>query len=126
MSAEITMSAILKLVLGGKDQEWSLGTLADDITGTNYTYKTQTIDVATVEEALDLGDCAIPGWILVRNNSTAAAELVYIKTGTGGVNFAELTPGGLPTLTKLPAAMTAPFIISASGVPEIEYLLIER
>jgi len=126
MADEISVSAALKFVLGAKSEDWSLGILTDDITGTNFAKLTQTINTAATEEALDKGDVGTPGWILARNNSTASAEIVYIKTATGGTNLVELVPGGYPVLFKFPAALTAPFIISASGTPEIEYLLIER
>jgi hypothetical protein len=126
MGAEITLSGALKLVLGEKSEEWALGPLTDDIVGTNYAHLTQTINVSATEEVFNKGDVGTPGWIIARNNSTTVAEIVYIMTATSGVNMVELVPGGLPVLFKFPAALTAPFIISATGTPEIEYFLIER
>jgi hypothetical protein len=66
MANEISVSATLKLILGDKLQNWPLGVLTDDITGTDYIWKTQIIAAAATTEPILLGDVATPGWMLAR------------------------------------------------------------
>ena len=98
MADEISMSAMLKLVLGDKSQEWSLGTLQDDITGSDYTWNTHVLAI-TVDEPVILPDVTgAPGWILIRNNSTTAAEIVAIRQADEAANMLEKVLGERATV----------------------------
>lgn len=91
MANEISLSASLACA---KDGATAQGTAALSITmaGTEFTQNVQAVGTST--EALNLGDVATPGYLLVKNLDSTNFVMVGLVTAvTSGNAFAKLLPG---------------------------------
>lgn len=118
MANELTISASLKFVKGNTNVSFAKSGVRLDVTGKNYTSKSQTI--GTTEEAISLGDVATPGYILIYNQDTT--NFVSVRSGTGAANLIKIPPGGIALFN---CQASAPFAIADTAAVDIEYLLIE-
>lgn len=89
------------------------------LTGTKYQKGRQ--NVATTEEALNLGDAAAGGWCFIKNLD--ATNFVSVRSATGATNFIRINAGEF-ALFRLHASSSAPFVIADTSAVEIEYLLL--
>lgn len=122
MADEITAAVFMRFVKGVKDRKRANGTFNDDVSGTDYIENTQTL--STSEEALDKGEITTPGWFWGRNNSSASGEIISIRQATSAANMLSIPPG-CEVCFKFSSNTTAPFVVAATGTPELEYLLVE-
>lgn len=118
MANELTLSASLKFVKGSTDRSFSKSGIQLDVSGTEFTNKSQT--VGTSEEAIELGDVATPGYILIFNKD--ATNYVSVRSGTGAANLVKIPPGGIALFH---CEASAPYAIANTASVQIEYLLIE-
>lgn len=118
MANELTLAASLKFVKGSKNVPFSKSGIQLDVTGDDYTFKSQT--VGTSEAALNLGDVTTPGYILIYNEDTT--NFMSVRSGTGAANLVKVRPGGI-ALFECEAA--APFVIANTAAVSIQYCLIE-
>jgi hypothetical protein len=80
--------------------------------------------VTTSAAALKLGGITTPGWIKVRNCSVDSAQIVRIKQGSASAtNCIMVRPGQEACFEFDNAGATAPYVVSSSGSPRIEYTL---
>ncbi len=122
MADEITLAMSLSFSKSGVTAAENNGSFTDDVAGTDVVQGTQI--VTTSEAALNLGAVTAPGWFCGRNTSATAVEIISIRQATGAANLVAIPAGG-EVLFKFDAACTAPFVISASGSPVLEYSLVE-
>jgi len=123
MAEEITASASLSVDNGIVSSKLAKVGLSVDLAGSDFTHQSQ--NAATGEAALDLGKITTPGWFLGINRSTTAAEIIEIRTQTGAAyDTIKIEPGEFACF-RFGSNATAPYIISASGTPTLEYLLVE-
>lgn len=118
MANELTLAASLKFVKGSTNVSFSKSGIQLDVSGKNYTHKTQT--VGTSEEALSLGDVTTPGYILVYNKD--ATNFVSVRSGTGAANLVKVPAGGVALFN---CEASAPYAIANTAAVDIEYLLVE-
>jgi hypothetical protein len=121
MANEITVSMSLKFTKGVKTESFSSSAQTFDMAGTDYVKGTQIL-TTTPGAAIDKGNIGTPGWFFAKNNSTTTAEIITITRVTGEGAVVKLENGEACCL-RLGA--TAPFAFSATGAPELEYLIIE-
>lgn len=88
-------------------------------TGTRY-YKGRQ-NVGTSEEALELGDAAAGGWVMLKNLD--ATNFVSVRQATGGTNFIRMNAGEF-ALFRLHSSSSAPFVIADTSACEIEVLVL--
>lgn len=118
MANELTLAASLKFVKGTTNVSFAKSGIQLDVSGKNYTHKTQSI--GTSEEAVDLGDVATPGYILIYNKD--ATNYVSVRAGTGEANLVKVPPGGIGLFH---CEASAPYAIANTAAVDIEYLLVE-
>ncbi len=80
------------------------------------------IAAGTSEEAVPLGECTSPGWLILRNRD--ATNYVEVKTGTSGTIFAKILAGEI-CLLRLGSGAQAPFIIANTAACQVEGLVIQ-
>lgn len=118
MANELTLSALLHFKKGGREVKFGKNSIQLDVTGTDFAFHSQ--NVGTSEEALDIGDVATPGYLLVYNNDSA--NFVTIRAASGEADVVKVRAGGV-ALFELAAA--APFVIADTATVEILFALIE-
>lgn len=118
MASEITISALLSFLKGGRKAE--LGDVAFQVTmtGTDYVHATQSI--ATSATAISIGSITTCGWIAIRNKD--ATNYITIRAGSGGADVIKIKPGETQVFRL---ATNTPYAVANSAAVEIEYLLIE-
>lgn len=122
MANELTLSSTLAFAKDSRRASVNHGSFNDTVAGTDYIQATQV--VTTTQAALEKGNITTPGWFIGRNLSSTAGEIIHIRPATGGTNMVEIGPG-LEVQFKFSSTATAPFVISATGSPELEFTLIE-
>ena len=118
MANELTLSASLKFINGSKNIPFSKTGIQLDVSGDDYTFKTQ--NVGTSEAALDLGDVTTPGYILIYNEDST--NFMSVRSGTGAANLIKVRPGGIALFE---CEASAPFVIADTAGVSIQYCLIE-
>ena len=122
MADEITISASLSVNNGIVSAKLAKVGLSIDLAGSDFTHQSQV--VTTADAAIDKGAITTLGWFLGINRSTTAAEIMEIRPVDNGNDTIKIEPGEFACF-RFGSDATAPFIISASGSPTLEYLLIE-
>jgi hypothetical protein len=122
MANELTVSHTLLFAKGSKRVSVNRGSFQQDVAGNDFFQGTQI--VTTSEAALSNGNITVPGRVVIRNLSSTSAEIVHVRAATGGANMVQIDPGCEESF-KFSSTATAPFVISATGSPEIEITLIE-
>ncbi|MEM9354586.1 MAG: hypothetical protein AAGB04_00090 [Pseudomonadota bacterium] len=118
MANEATLSINLQFSKGGKSASMRAGGLQVDVAGTKYIQNVQTI--GTSAEAIDLGDIAAPGLMMVRNRNASGS--INFREGASGADFVKVLAGEVATFRL---AGTAPYAIGTEN-SEIEYLIVEN
>lgn len=120
MAGEISVAGSISATKSGSTVALSLGPLTFDLTGTLMVQNRQAL--SNSEEALDLcGMSGTLGWCLIVNRD--AAITVSVRQATSASNFCDIEAGEF-ALFRFASGTTAPFVIGASGTPEIEYVLL--
>ena len=122
MAEEITASASLSVDNGIVSAKLAKVGLSIDLAGSDFTHQTQAVSVS--QAALDKGSIGTLGWFIGINRSTTAAEIIEIRPVDNGNDTVKIEPGEFACF-RFGSDATSPFIISASGTPTLEYLLIE-
>lgn len=122
MAEEITVSASLSVDNGIISAKLAKVGLSVDLAGSDFTHQSQVVE--TTDAALDKGSITALGWFIGINRSTTAAEIIEIRPVDNGNDTVKIEPGEFACF-RFGSDATAPFIISASGSPTLEYLLIE-
>ena len=118
MANEITVTTKLSFTKGGTTTSLEVSNLKVDVSGSRFIHNRQ--EIGTSEEAIDVGDLASVGYMLLVNRD--ATNFVEVRAGTGVADTIKLKPGE-SSLIRLVA--TAPFAIADTAAVELEYLLIE-
>lgn len=90
------------------------------VAGTKILQHRQSVGFAA-EEALELGEVAAGGYIVMVNRD--ATNFVSFRQGTGTTNVIRLSPGEVAAF-RLHASSTAPYVIADTAAVELEYLLL--
>jgi len=122
MANEITASCSLRYRETPIDIEFSSNSFNDDVAGNDGHFLTQV--VTTTPAALELGTIATLGYFKARNNSSTAAEIIRLKTSVSGVEFARINAGA-ECMFQWDENITAPYVTSDSGSPQLMYAIIE-
>jgi hypothetical protein len=118
---EITVGGSLAYDDGDGEPELyeKLGILANN---TNQQVTKIKVSVGTGEEAIPLGECTTPGWIILQNLSET--NFVNVKTGTGGVICGKMLPGEIYGPVRLGSGMQAPYWIADTAACKCRGLVI--
>lgn len=124
MAQELTVTASLSFAKGNVQANGlTKSGQRFNVNGTKYIRGVQSIGFAAAE-AIQLGEIAAPGWLLVQNND--ATNFVELHTqAAAGVAFAKLQPGEF-ALLRLGSGVTAPAAKADTAAVEIEYMVVEE
>jgi len=117
---ELKVAAQLGFARGDIAAELSSGIVTADVAGTDVSRKTQLIGFAG-EEALDLGDITVGGFVLIINRDST--NFVSVRAGSGLADLAQLLPGD-PCLFRIHPSAT-PFLIADTADVLIEYVVVD-
>ncbi len=126
MANELTIGASIAYADSeGSEDSLSVENFIKTITTKRFVHMKQ--NVAITEEALNLGDIASIGYILMFNRD--ATNFVEVRVSTGSTKMVRLDPAdtdGNPgmALFRFGSGVTAPYVIADTATVQIEYLLI--
>lgn len=118
MANELTLSLSLRFSKSPTQVVEVAKVLQRDVTGDDYTHKTQTI--GTSAEALNIGDITTPGYLVIVN--TDGTNYVEIRDGESGADVVKLKAGDW-AMFRLTTA--TPYAIADTGNCVVEYWLVE-
>jgi len=122
MANELRTAITLECTREALVRGWPRKTVTSTLAGQNFVWTRKAIGVAA--EALPLDEVTSGGFWILSNRSTTAGEIISLRSGALGANFAVLNPGEecLVRWTWLADGASAPHAISALGTPILEYL----
>jgi len=122
MASEITVSLTLSFTKGAKSETLQDLAAKFDMAGTDFVKATM-VTATTPGAAIPQAGVGTPGWFFATNNSTTAGENIKITPEADGSSPCILLEPGESCCCRL--AATAPYAFSATGTPELEYMIIE-
>lgn len=118
MASELALSGSMLFQKGADSVSAGKSGVKITVSGTKYVEVIQSVGIT--EEALILGDCAVPGYALIENLD--ATNFVSIRSGTGVANCIKIPAGGFAIFQF---ASAAPFAIADTAVVRIKSVIIE-
>lgn len=119
MADEITLTAKLRFENDSTLAELVESALSRTVAGTKYVKNTQ--EIGTSEEAIELADTGVGGYLLGINRDDT--NFMQIRSVSGDTDLVRLEPGDV-CLFRVDDGAT-PFGIADTAAVEFEYLLIE-
>ncbi len=120
MANELTLRIFFEFLKGGNKRTLDLGTILRDVAGTKADHKSQIVGFAA-EEALDLGDIGVGGYLIAVNRDTA--NFVEIRPNTGLADLIRMEPGDL-FIGRI-ADDAVPYVLADTANVELEYIIVE-
>lgn len=117
MASELTAFLDFRFAKSGNSGGVKLAMTAN-WAGTKWTRTRQTL--STSEEAINLGEATGGGGLCALVNRDASIA-IHVRQASGAANFSTLQPGDFHFF-RWSTSTTAPFVVAASGTPELEIL----
>lgn len=121
MANELQVSVGMRFIKGSTNVQLNFLNQLFTVSGTDYVEGTQSI--GTSEEALNLGDCAAGGYLIIKN--TDPTNFVTLRAGTGVVDTIKLKPGRVACFPLDPTDASAPYLIADTAACVVQYLVVE-